>query len=147
VRRAIRRAPKRKDIIMHSLNTLALGAMIAGIVLVGCAGSSKSASEAAPAAASADLYTVTAADVEALKSTEPLSADRATLYVNGMSCPLCATNIDLQLKRVRGVDSANVDLSTGKVVIDMPGMTKPSPKRLADAAADAGVTLVRIEAK
>ncbi len=131
---------------MHISKSIALLAIVSSTALVGCAGSSKSAtaSDSTPAA---DLYTATASDIEALKSTEPLTADRATLYINGMSCPLCVTNIDKQLLRIRGVSHSSVDLSTGKVVIDMPGNTKPSPKRLADAAADAGVTLVRIEAK
>lgn len=131
---------------MHISKNIALFVISSSSALIGCAGSSRPA--AAPATTPvADLYTATDADTQALRSTEPLTSDRATLYINGMSCPLCVTNVDQQLMRVRGVSHSSVDLSTGKVVIEMPGNTKPSPKRLADAADDAGVTLVRIEAK
>lgn len=133
---------------MTHRSSVAALAVLALLALGACSGSSKSSSAEATTTtttAAADLYTASAADLEALTSDQPLTAPRATLYVNGLSCPLCATNIDLQLKRVRGVDSASVDLSTGKVVIQMPGKTKPSPKRLAGAVDDAGATLVRIE--
>ena len=87
------------------------------------------------------------ADLDQLKSKEPLSASRADLWVNGMGCPLCATNIDMQLKRVKGVSEAKVDLGAGKVSIELAGENKPSPARLADAVADAGFTLVKIESR
>lgn len=125
-------------ISMKLARSISLILVASSLTLGACAGSSKPA-------ASADLYTVTPADVEALKSTEPLAANRSTLYVNGLSCPLCATNIDLQLMRVRGVTATSVDLSTGKIIIDTPGGTKPSPNMLNRAVTDAGATLVRIQ--
>lgn len=93
------------------------------------------------------IHQATAADLEAVKSKEPLAANQALLYVNGLGCPLCATNVDVQLKRIKGITDAKVDLGAGTVLIDMPGQTKPSPKRLADAVEDAGFTLVKIEVK
>lgn len=84
----------------------------------------------------------------AAKDTSPISADKVTLFVNGLGCPQCASNIDLQLKRVRGIDKAYVDLGSGTVLLDLrPGGTHPSPARLASAVEDAGFTLVKIETR
>lgn len=131
---------------------LASSALLAPAFLGGCT-SSGSQTAAGSAAAEPEyeegavIHEVTAADKAALASKTPLESSAATLYVNGLGCPLCATNVDLQLKRVSGVSNMTVDLSTGKVDIAMAGPVKPSPKRLADAIADAGFTLVKIETR
>jgi len=80
----------------------------------------------------------------ALLSNEPLVADSATLYVNGLSCPLCASSIDKQLARLPGVQKVCVDLSSGKDSLSLGGEARPSPSDLATAVADSGFTLVRI---
>lgn len=91
-------------------------------------------------------HTVTDADRAAAKSKAPIAGDSAVLYVNGMGCPLCATNIDMQLKRLPGVKSVKVDLGVGTVKMDLiSGMPHPSPDRLGHAVEDAGFTLVKIE--
>jgi copper chaperone CopZ len=135
--------------------TLALavcGAALAPAFLGGCASSGSQAAKGSAATEpeyeeGAVLHQGTAADKAALASKTPLESSAATLYVNGLGCPLCATNVDMQLKRVPGVSNMQVDLSTGKVDIAMAGPVKPSPKRLADAIADAGFTLVKIETR
>jgi copper chaperone CopZ len=126
--------------------TVAAMMMVAG----GCvsSGAKGSAADATPESEeNAVVHHVSDADVAATMSTQPLTGSMATLYVNGLGCPLCATNIDLQLKRVNGVEVTKVDLSTGKVDLAMIGPSKPSPKRLHDAVADAGFTLVKIESR
>ncbi len=92
-------------------------------------------------------HVATEADLAATRSKEPLKGEAATLWVNGLGCPLCATNIDMQLHRVKGIANTNVDLSTGKVDLVFVGADRPSPQRLADAVADAGFTLVKIETR
>jgi len=77
----------------------------------------------------------------------PTSGSVAVLSVNGMSCPLCANNIDKQLKRLPGVKSVSVDLGAGTVRVDLAGDKKPSPKQLTDAIHNSGFTLAAIEAK
>lgn len=84
-------------------------------------------------------------DLAALKSKEPIAAPSVLLYVNGLGCPLCATNVDVQLKRVRGVDDAVVDLGAGTVLVTLKDENRPSPHRLNNAVADAGFTLVKLE--
>lgn len=128
---------------MKSISAIAAFAACASFcVLSGCASGQRAEGEYEE---NPVFHQSSAADADALKSAAPLTSERALLYVNGMGCPLCATNVDVQLKRIRGVEDATIDLGAGTVAISMPGQTRPSPKRLADAVADAGFTLVRIE--
>lgn len=78
---------------------------------------------------------------------EPIAGDAAVLWLKGMSCPLCATNVDKQLKRLEGVKSAAIDLGNGTVTLRLEGSTRPSPRRLAEAVRESGFTLEKIESK
>lgn len=91
------------------------------------------------------VYTATPEEARYLSGTEPVEAGALTLYVNGMGCPLCATNIDKQLERLDGVGGVAVDLGAGKVGLRVSGERRTSPKRLRDAVEEAGFTLVKIE--
>lgn len=106
----------------------------------GCAASNEPQYEEKPI-----THTVTPADLEHAKDTKPIATTGAVLYVNGLGCPLCASNIDRQLKRVRGITSINVDLSVGRVELGLLAGKQPSPARLGEAVEDAGFTLVKIE--
>jgi copper chaperone CopZ len=94
-----------------------------------------------------DCDFLSAEEEAATHSKDPLSGQSAILWVNGLGCPQCATNIDFQLKRIRGVSDVYTDLSDGKVTVALARGTKPSPYRLSEAVKDAGMTLVKIEAK
>lgn len=120
-------------------------ALASGLLFTLLPGCSSNRAAKAPNQENAVVHQPRAADLEALASAEPLTTQHALLYVNGLSCPLCATNVDVQLMRVKGVQDATVDLGTGTVLITMPGETKPSPRRLANAVEDAGFSLVKIE--
>jgi copper chaperone CopZ len=118
----------------------------AAIFLFGCAsdGGAASGENLAPA------HTANADDVAYTKSKQALPADMnpAVLYVNGMGCPLCATNVDMQLLRLPAVEKVDVDLSTGRIIVALrAGVTPPSPARLHAAVEDAGFTLVKIATK
>lgn len=76
---------------------------------------------------------------------QPIPADSATLWVKGLSCPLCANNIDKQLKRVPGVTEVRVDLGDGKVSVSLAAADRPSRNALARAVHASGFTLDRIE--
>lgn len=80
----------------------------------------------------------------ALSSTEPLTADAATLTVRGLGCPLCAHNIDKQLLGVAGVQRVSVDLGTGTVEVGLGGPRRPSPADFAEAVERAGFTLASV---
>ena len=69
----------------------------------------------------------------------------ATLYVKGMSCPLCANNIDKQLMKVPGVKHVSVDLGSGAVQAKFGPGKPPSERQLAQAIERSGFTLDRID--
>jgi copper chaperone CopZ len=77
-------------------------------------------------------------------SAAPLTGASATLLVQGLSCPLCATNIDKTLMRVPGVQAVAVDLSRGEVRLTLAPDTKPTRAQLAQAVRDSGFTLAEI---
>ncbi|MEM7680582.1 MAG: heavy metal-associated domain-containing protein [Planctomycetota bacterium] len=67
------------------------------------------------------------------------------IEATGMSCPLCATNIDSVLMRHPGVGDVVVDLGAGRVYVGLvPGAEWPSAEQLADAVRDAGFTPVKV---
>lgn len=127
------------------LSVLASGSLVA----CSSGGSSGVSGGAAPAMASDETaidHDVSAADLASARSTAPIAGDSAVLYVNGLGCPLCASNIGRQLERIQGVDTVKVDLSDGKVDLRFkPGGERPSPAALGEAVEDAGFTLVKVE--
>jgi copper chaperone CopZ len=86
-----------------------------------------------------------AAAVEGADDPNPLTGSSAVLWVHGMSCPLCANNIDKQLARVPGVTRANVDLGAGRVEVFLAPDKKPSKQQLSRAVELSGCTLTKIE--
>lgn len=90
------------------------------------------------------MLLIACAGSEYVESKVPLQGDSVLLYVKGMSCPLCASNLDLQLERVRGVKTINVDLGVGTVEVTFDGDVRPSPFELHKAVEDAGFTLAKI---
>lgn len=69
----------------------------------------------------------------------------ATLVVQGLSCPLCAHNLDKLLLKVEGVQSAAVNMAAGTVAVGFDAAKPPLPQALAKAVTDAGFTLVAIQ--
>ncbi|MCC6425937.1 MAG: heavy-metal-associated domain-containing protein [Phycisphaerales bacterium] len=118
-------------------------AIVPGLMLLGCA--SGSGSEHA-VEENAVIHTATPEQIAATHSQAPIRGDSATLYVNGLGCPLCASNIDKQLLRLDGIKEAVVDLGAGTVRVGFdPSAKHPSPHDLSETVLDAGFTLVRIE--
>lgn len=76
---------------------------------------------------------------------QPLVGSSARLAVHGMSCPKCVSNVDITLKRLPGVTSAAINMRDGIVDVAFGEGTRPTPRQLAKAVEDAGLTLVRIE--
>lgn len=89
----------------------------------------------------------TASASDATFSTDPITADTATLTVQGLGCPLCAHNLDKQLLELDGVKEVKVDLGTGSVDVALAGSARPSPADFARAVDRSGFTLVRIQTR
>lgn len=128
--------------MMAAAACMALSVGVAG----GCAGGGGGGGGAGATAAAEEgvIHKTTAEERAFLKRTEPLTADRIVLHVNGMGCPLCVTNVDKQLLRLKGVKAVQVDLGAGTVEVGLEGSERPSPARLEHAVADAGNTLAKI---
>ncbi|MBL8877011.1 MAG: heavy-metal-associated domain-containing protein [Phycisphaerae bacterium] len=109
-----------------------------------CASDQSAASSSSTDTEQAVTYTATAEEAALIKSDQPLPPGPIVMYMNGLSCPLCATNIDQQVEKLPGVSDVKVDLSTGKVKANLTGPQTPSPKQLSTAADAAGVTLIKI---
>lgn len=73
-----------------------------------------------------------------------LKSEQATLVVHGMSCPLCATNVDKQLLEVPGVSHASVDMGTGQVRVTFAPKARVTRKQLEDAVYKSGFTLTEV---
>ena len=112
--------------VSKSLLAFALPVLLAAGLLTGCAGTPRPA----PAAT-----TDTAA---------PLTGSSATLVVHGMSCPLCASNVDTQLLNVPGVESVRVDMGTGEVKVALAPEARVTRAQLAKAVDSSGFTLVEV---
>jgi copper chaperone CopZ len=85
-----------------------------------------------------------AADITALADVDPdarIPGASVLVYATGLSCPLCAHNIDLSMKRVPGVAEARVNLETGAVAVTLDGTTPVTYGQLAKVVRDNGFTL------
>ncbi len=125
----------------HATRTLACLTLTLAL-LAGCA-TTPSADQTTATSGDAAVHVATDADRAYLASKSPIEAERVTLAVNGLSCPLCATNVDKQLQGVRGVSTAAIDFANGQIDLDLVD-PRPSPAMLAHAIDRAGFTLVKI---
>ena len=75
----------------------------------------------------------------------PIASDVVYLTVYGMSCPLCANNVDAMLLDVPGVTDVNVDMGTGRATVQLDGHTPVSRRQLAGAIDRSGFSLRRID--
>lgn len=81
---------------------------------------------------------------QGLGADGPLAAGPTVLVISGLSCPLCASNVDRSLARIPGVAVVGTDLSNGEVTLQLSGQSRPSRAALAKAVEESGFTLVSI---
>lgn len=121
--------------------------------LAGCQSGPQTGAPGSPSARAAAteenavVHSATQAEAAALDSKDPLQGKEVVLYINGLGCPQCATNADVQLRRVRGISNLRTDLSRGTVTAELADGTRPSAYRLKEAVLDAGFTLVKLETR
>jgi copper chaperone len=75
---------------------------------------------------------------------EVITATGATLVVHGMSCPLCANNVDKQLLDVPGVSDVLVDMGTGEVKVSFAPDATVTRGQLVRAVDRSGFTLAEV---
>ena len=69
----------------------------------------------------------------------------ATMWVMGMACPFCATNLEGQLEKIKGVTKISINLGTGKVVMALDPTAPATKEAILKAVDNSGFTLDRIE--
>lgn len=77
-------------------------------------------------------------------TAEAIPGTSATLVVHGMSCPLCANNVDKQVLALPGVDGVDIDMGSGEVRVRLDGSGRTTRAMLARAVDRSGFTLESI---
>jgi copper chaperone CopZ len=72
---------------------------------------------------------------------QTLLSGEVVLTVYGLSCPLCASNLDQQLSRIPGVVELYPDLDTGAIRVTLADGHQVSVSTFARAIQDGGFTL------
>ena len=109
----------------------------------GTAGGDSTASTA-PRVGEGKHHTVTAAEQATAHGSTPIAGEYAKLWINGMGCPQCVSNIDLQLERQLSASDVKVDLKDG-IVYARFAKSRPTPDQINQATEDAGLTLAKVE--
>ena len=73
-----------------------------------------------------------------------LTGPTAVLEVHGLSCPLCANNLDKELLRLPGVESVAVDIGTGRVRLELAAGAEVRRGALEQAVRRSGFTLMSV---
>lgn len=129
------------------LSSLAL-ALGLGSGLSGCASPASGPRDAAAPAATAGTENASgarSAPTSGSPTARPTAPPTALVWVNGMGCPLCANNVDQQLKSVPGVENVTINLGTGLVQVALSATAPPTEAQLATAVENTGFTLVSIQ--
>ncbi|MDQ6957463.1 MAG: heavy metal-associated domain-containing protein [Mariprofundaceae bacterium] len=71
---------------------------------------------------------------------EGVTAQTASIQVDGLSCPFCAYGLEKNLKKVNGIESVKIDMKTGKATVTMQANTEVTDKSLRQAVKKAGFT-------
>ena len=116
------------------LSYMLIPSMLASIVTGGCQSTAMTAESTQASAAPSDNH------------FEAFPAKRtAKLWVKGLACPYCVTNVDRQLTDLPGVERVQVDLPTGEVQVVLANKFPATREQLTQAIDDSGFTLDRIE--
>lgn len=84
----------------------------------------------------------TTSTAHGVQGDEVITTPTATLVVHGMSCPLCANNVDSQLMDIQGVRSVDLDMGSGEVKVSFEQDATVTHAQLARAIERSGFTLV-----
>lgn len=127
-----------------TIRTLAPSILVIALILPACAGSSPGKPRFEEGAI---VHQSSPAEQAATHAKGMIPEGTTLLYVNGLGCPQCASNVDVQLLRLPGVAGVNVDLSTGIVTLTVKGAKRPTPQQITDKVEDAGFTLAKLESQ
>ncbi len=128
------------------MNFISRAHMALGIALLGLVGCASTPTTSDAASSKSPAVTMESSPSGALVANDdrPVESNGATLWVHGMSCPKCVSNVDITLKKVSGVQDVSINMAQGIVRVGFAAGAHPTPRQLAHAVDDAGLTLVRM---
>jgi len=71
---------------------------------------------------------------------EDVASQKASIQVDGLSCPFCAYGLEKNLKKVNGIESVDIDMKTGKATVIIKSNIKVDNQALRQAVKKAGFT-------
>ena len=110
------------------MRLLAIGMMIAGLLLAGCAGSSGIPSQ--PATQS--------------NAEQTVPNNVAEVFIEGMACPFCTYNVEKKIREIADVRTVSTDLNTGVARVVFREGTRPDVKALWAKVTRSGFTPKKI---
>jgi len=69
-----------------------------------------------------------------------VTSQKATIQVDGLSCPFCAYGLEKNLKKVKGIESVDIDMKTGKATVMIQSDMHVDNQALRQAVKKAGFT-------
>ena len=60
-----------------------------------------------------------------------------SLHVDGLACPFCAYGVEKRLSRIEGIESIDIEIETGEVVLTMDdnaALDEPTARKAVEAA-------------
>lgn len=86
------------------------------------------------------------ADIAPQATTDSFIAERtATMWVKGMTCPFCASNLETYMAKIDGLEKIDADLATGRVLVQIASFEDDTESVLRKAVDDSGFSVDRIE--
>jgi len=71
---------------------------------------------------------------------EDVTNQKASIQVDGLSCPFCAYGLEKNLKKVNGIESVDIDMKTGKATVIIKSDRQVDDQALRQAVKKAGFT-------
>ena len=71
---------------------------------------------------------------------EDIKSEKAIIQVDGLSCPFCAYGLEKNLKKVKGIESVDIDMKTGKATVIIQSDMHVDNQALRQAVKKAGFT-------
>ncbi len=75
-----------------------------------------------------------------LACAEAATEHTATIAVDGLSCPFCAYGLEKNLKKLKGIETVDINMKTGKVTVMIRPDADVDDRALRQAVRKAGFT-------
>ena len=73
-------------------------------------------------------------------NTKPQPPDQVEVQVDGMACPFCAFSLEKKLQKVQGVQSLDIRINQGKIILTIDPSTPPDTSAIRQKVIEAGFT-------